>query len=127
MKKILLDTNILMAVYQFKVDIFSEFDRICDFGYKLFILDNALEELENIRDKQKGKNKDAAKLGLKLLKLKNVEILKAMGEENTDKEIVKMAKKGYIVATQDAGLKRALKSNKVQIITLRQKKYLILQ
>ena len=70
MKKILLDTNFLLIPSQFKVDIFSELERICIFNYKLYVLDKTVDELKYIIEKQKGKHKEAAKIGLQLLKLK---------------------------------------------------------
>ena len=45
MKKIMLDTNFLLIPFQFKVDIFSEIERICNFNYKLCIFEQSLEEL----------------------------------------------------------------------------------
>jgi len=126
MKKILLDTNFLLIPSQFKVDIFSEIGRICNFNYKLFILDKTIGELENIIMKQKGKDKDAAKLALKLTQLKGIQILKTEKNIPTDSEIINTAEEGFIVATQDKNLKRLLKAKSVQVITLRQKKYLML-
>jgi len=58
MKKIILDTNFLMAVGQFKVDIFSEIYRICNFNYQLFIIGKTVDELKKIiQSRQKGKDK----------------------------------------------------------------------
>ncbi|MCH8328876.1 MAG: hypothetical protein IIB81_00615 [Nanoarchaeota archaeon] len=78
MKKILLDTNFLMICKQFKVDIFTQIDRISMFKYKLFVLDKSIEELKKIVEGQTGKNKEAAKIALKLISLKNIEIIKNM-------------------------------------------------
>lgn len=126
MKKILIDTNFLLIPAQFKVDIFSEIERICSFNYKLFILDKTMEELKSIIENQKGKNKAAAKLALKLIAIKKINTLKTEKNIHTDTEIIITAKKGFIVATQDQDLKRRLREKNISIITLRQKKYLIL-
>ena len=56
MKKIILDTNILLIPYTQKVDIFSEFDRILDEPYNLFIIDQTVDELKKITENQKGKH-----------------------------------------------------------------------
>ena len=106
MKKVILDTNFLMAVSQFKVDIFSEIRRICDFKYELFIIDKTINELESIIETQKGKN----------IKTK---------EGTVDELIVKISNKNTIVATQDMELKRKLREKGVSLIVLRQKKYLV--
>ena len=128
MKKILLDTNFLLIPAQFKVDIFSEIERICNFNYKLYILDKTIEELNNIIEKQRGKNREAAKLALKLIKLKKISIIKTEETLTTDNLIIKKAdKKEFIVATQDKFLKKQLKIKNTPLIVLRQKKRLLLE
>ena len=125
MKKILLDTNFLLAVYQFKVDIFSEIDRICNFNYELCVLDKTIGELKNIMGKQKGKHKEAARIALQLLKLKNAREIKASSKKNTDDAILDCAiKEGYLVATQHKDLKRKLINHGIEVIVLRKKKFL---
>lgn len=120
--KILLDTNFTLIPAQFKVDIFSELA-----NNQLYILDKTLEELKNIVKKQSLKHKKAAKLALTLIKKNKVKILKTKSKLKTDDLILETAKKiKAAVATQDKLLKQKLKKNKVKIITLRQKKYLIL-
>ncbi len=128
MKKILLDTNFLLAPIQFKIDIFSEIDRICIFSYKLYILDRAIEELNNIIEKQKGKSKEAAKFALKLVKLKEIGIIKTSEKLTVDELILNNAnKKEFIVATQDKLLKKELKTKHIPLIIIRQKKRLVLE
>ncbi len=128
MKKILLDTNFLLIPAQFRVDIFSEIERICNFNYKLYILDRTIEELNSIIEKQRGKNKEAAKLALKLVKLKKISIIKTKEKSATDRLIIKTAnKKEFIVATQDKFLKKQLKTENIALIVLRQKKRLLLE
>jgi len=125
MKKILLDTNFLMICAQFKVDIFSEIERICNFNYELYVLDKTIDELKNIIEKQKGKHKESAKIALQLLKIKKIEILKTDSSGKTDDIIVEYAyKKDYLVATQDKDLKRRLINQGSTTIILKQKKML---
>ena len=88
-------------------------------------MDKTLEELKNIVEKQKGKNKDAAKIALKLIAIKNIGIIKTKGNEKTDDIILELSsKKDFIVATQDKDLKRRLIHHNVKVIMLRQKKIL---
>ncbi len=123
MKKVILDTNFLLIPSQFKVDIFSEIDRICDFGYSLNILDKTFDELKKIVEKQKGKHRQAALLALKLIKAKKVKAIKTKKDEGVDDSLAALAKANdVIVATQDKLLKKRIKK---PVITLRQKKYLI--
>lgn len=123
MKKIILDTNFLLIPAQFNVDIFDEIDRIMLEKYELFVFDKTIDELNKIiaDKKQKLRDRKAAKLGLQLLRSKNVKIIKTKKDLLVDDLIAGL--KGYIVATQDIGLKKRLKG---QIITLRAKKQLIL-
>jgi len=125
MEKILLDTNFLLIAYQFKVDIFQQIDRISTFNYEIIVLDKSLSELNYIIEKQRGKNKDAAKFALKLLKMKKVRVVKNEGFKDTDDAILDYAKQeGCIVATQDKDLKRRLINYGLRVLILRQKKIL---
>ncbi len=125
MKKIILDTNFLLIPYKFKVDVFSEINRICNFKYDVYITNKTIDELKNIIEKQKGKNREAANFALKIIKQKSLKrIGKTQDTRNVDNIILDLDKKGIIIATQDRILKRELRRNKIPIIILRQKKYL---
>ncbi len=132
MKKVLLDTNFLLIPEQFRVDIFSELDRILG-KCELFTLDENVRELEKLLKEGSSSERKSAKIALALVKKKNVS---AINTEKTkkflnsikkpldvDSLIVEFAKKGFIIATQDIELKRRLK-NKAPMIILRKKKYL---
>lgn len=125
MKKIILDTNFLLIPAQFGVDIFTEIDELMQEHYELCIIDSTIDELEKLKNTQSGKDKRAAALALKLIDAKKVRHLKTEKHLNTDKLIVEQSKQpDFIVATQDMALKRVLTQNNVQLIVLRQKKYL---
>ena len=127
-KKIILDTNFLLIPEQFKVDIFSEIERISNFKYKLLVFDRIINELENIEQSQRRKHSRAAKLALDLIKSKKYKIFikRTDSTKSVDNLILDFAVEegNCIVATQDFLLKQRLKKNKVQIITLTQKNYL---
>lgn len=123
MKKIIIDTNFLMLPIQFRVDIFSEIDRICNFSYKLYIFDKSIDELNNIIKNQPQKHKKAAQFALKMVKLKNIGIIKSE-KKNVDVLILNNLSKDTIVATQDSSLKKKLLEKGASVIILRQKKYL---
>ena len=125
MKKIILDTNFLLIPVQFKVDIFSEIDRICLFAYKLYIVDKTINELEKIIGKEKPKDKMAAKIALQLIKRKKVDIIKT-SEGKVDDIILDLLGKDSILATQDALLRKKARKRGNQVIVLRSKKHLIL-
>ncbi len=125
MKKVILDTNFLLIPVQFKVDIFSEIDRICLFGYKLYVVDKTIDELKKIVEKQKGKHKLAAKVALQLIKNKKLAVIKTK-EGYVDDLILDLLGKEVILATQDALLRKKAIIKGSQVIFLRSKNHLVL-
>ena|SRR3989344_73971 len=136
---IILDTNFLLIPGQFKVDIFRELERVIETPYRLVVLDATIDELKELSSSKgaKGKDKDAAKLALKLVQAKtdtetqNINIVTS-AEPYVDRAILQMVQedpkdKNLVVATQDQELKRLLKKAGTKTITLRQKKYLIIR
>jgi len=121
MKKIILDTNFLMIPAQFKVDIFGEIKKVMNYNYQLFVLKGTIEELNNIIEKQTGKNKSAAKIALKLIKAKGLKILD-INQKPVDEILIDLSK-DYIIATQDKELKKKIKHK----IILRERKKMELQ
>ena len=116
----------MLIPYQFKVDIFTQIDRIATFKYGLFVLDKNIEELKNIVETQKGKDRDAAKIALKLIAIKNIGVIKTKSNKKTDDIILELSsKENFIVATQDKELKSMLKQKNVPMIILRQKKRVV--
>ena len=73
MKTIIVDTNAWMSMIEFKMDLFTALDQICDFSYKVAVLEGTLQELKKIQENQKGKEKLTAKLVLDIIKKKNIE------------------------------------------------------
>ena len=112
----------MLVPFQFNVDVFAELHRIVDEKFQVYVLDKSVDELKKIigDKKQKLKDRNAAKLGLQLLKAKKVKILSSNSDKSVDDILAEI--QGYIIATQDLGLKRRIKGRK---IVLRQKKYLI--
>jgi len=117
--KVLLDTNFLLVPHQFGVDIF-EFLSL----YDIATLDLCVKELKKLGRKN-SKDSAAARIGLKLIKDRNVEIIKSK-EKKADLAILKYAlKEKCTVATNDKKLIKDLKRYGIKIIRLRQNKYLI--
>lgn len=116
MYKIILDTDFLLSSLKFKIDLISEIDRICDFQYQIFIIDKTIDEL---------KNKKLGKLALEIIKRFNVIEIKK--DKPVDELILEQKKENIIVATQDKEFKKRLKREKIPIITIRQKKYFMIE
>ncbi|MFC1682050.1 PIN domain-containing protein [Nanoarchaeota archaeon] len=116
MKKIIIDTNFILACLRQKIDFFEDLKFM---GYKLIIPIQVKRELERITNsKQKQHHREFAKLGLVLLSKKKAEFESIDLESRyVDKGIRKFAKEnsGVIVATLDRELKKSLENNKVVI------------
>ena len=125
MKKILLDANFLTIPYYFHIDIFEEMDKLMEEEYEILTLDKVVEELQKLAEKR-GKSGIAAKIGLELIKKKKIKIIKTKGGR-TDELIEKIANENFIVATNDAKLRKRLKEKGVKTIYLRAKKHLFLE
>lgn len=124
MKQIILDTNFLLIPAQFKVDIFSEIERIIDAKYELAVLSTTIAELEKATKQGKGKDKDAARIALQLIDAKKIRKLQTT-QTYVDKAILDIAAKDKtIVATQDRELKRKLKKQSIPVIVMRRKSHL---
>jgi len=119
MKTIILDTNFLTIPYQFGVDIFEEIDRIVTEEHEIVTLDGVIRELKHLT-KEKSKDSVAAKVGLELIKKKNVKIIETQ-EKTVDDAIVELSTSETLVATNDKGLTQRLKGKNVKIIYLRGK------
>jgi len=116
--RVILDTNFLLVPVQFRVDIFKELK-----GNDLITLDLCVKELQKI-SKSKRKEASAASIALGLVKKRKIRIIKA--KPPTDSALLNYAKRNNCtVATNDRKLIKGLKNNKIKIIRLRQKKYIV--
>jgi rRNA-processing protein FCF1 len=125
MKKIIIDTNFLLIPGKFRIDIFSEFQKIADFKYELFIIDKTIYELNKIINNKDLNMKDKlnAKIGLHLVEANKVKKIES-SLDDVDDAIVAAADKNTVVATSDKELKRRLRENGVKILNLMKKQYL---
>lgn len=121
-KVIILDTNSLMAVAQFGIDIFTAIDAVMNVPYQLTVLDKTLAELHQIQRNNKGKDGQAAKLALNLVTAKHLSLL-LTGPGKVDDHLVAFSRAGALILTQDQELKRRLQR---PYLTIRQKKSVIL-
>lgn len=129
MRKIILDTNFLMIPQSLNVDIFSEFERVCDFAYSIHILDKTIGEIDNIIKSQSLKHRKSAKLAKKIIETHDISIIDTYNDMYVDDILVDYAKSDpeTIIATQDKELKERLKRSGIPVIMLRQKKYLVME
>ena len=112
-KKVVIDTNALLAIKQFGLDVFSAINDACDFAYRLCVFEGTFDELDKIMQEQKGKDKDAAKLAKQILLHKvnqgKVEVIDDFyPNHDVDYNLVHASRLGYLVLTQDKVLKKRL-------------------
>ena len=118
MKKVLIDTNMLLAAVQFHVDVYDQISA------EFYTLESCWQELEKI-SKKKTRAGLQARAAMILAKTKNVKKIPAK-KENVDEALIVAAKEdNYIVATNDRELIKALKSLNIRVLRLRQKKHLV--
>lgn len=120
-KKIIIDTNALIAITEFKLDLFTAIAQCVDFPYKLCVLQGTIDELNAIIKQERQRFRQAAKLALTLIKAKDVLVLPDEGY--VDDLLQRYSQQGYLVLTQDAVLKRRLTK---PYLTIRQKKKVML-
>lgn len=121
MKQVIIDTNAWMAITEFKLDIFAALERDCDFSYKAATLQAVIDELHKIVSEQRSRFRQAALLALGIIETKKIKVLPELG--NVDDLLVEHSRKGDLVLTQDAALKKRLKR---PYLTIRQKKRIMM-
>jgi len=116
MKKILLDSNFLISLVKFKVDL-EEIGKL-QHPYELITTNLVWNELKNL-----SKGNKNARIAMKMIEVKNIRIIKSK-EKNADEAMIQLADKDTIVATNDIELRKRLKAMKIKTIYLRAKKKL---
>ncbi|MBI4144844.1 hypothetical protein HY493_01400 [Candidatus Woesearchaeota archaeon] len=122
MRRVFLDTNFILDTVIWKIDLFGELRRVCDFAYEIVVLDRVHAELEKYHA-QGGKKKEVANVAHLVLASGGVKLLKTKGGP-VDDLLVRLATKEDAVATQDQDLKRRLKAKGVPVVIIREKGYL---
>lgn len=118
-KRVILDSNFLMLPFQFNVDISDEISRILEGGFKIYVPQEILNELNYLSIKaEKQKDRKTAKMALEYAK--RFETI-AGGDGDADEAIVTLAGKDTIICTNDKALKNKLREIHVPVIYLRSK------
>ncbi|MDD4878249.1 MAG: hypothetical protein PHO02_04400 [Candidatus Nanoarchaeia archaeon] len=125
MKTIVLDTNFIMSCLGFKIDIFRELERVCDFNYRTAVLRATLSELEKLIKEGEYFERKRASLALQIINKSGMDILRKDGY--ADDILAALEPEEHVIATQDAGLLKRLKQKGFRTIQIRQKKRFIVQ
>ncbi|WP_414837548.1 PIN domain-containing protein [Candidatus Nanosalina sp. VS9-1] len=110
-KKILLDTNFLVAPFQLSITIFGELDRLYPVN-SIYTLDDAVQEAKSIEGGKYGK------LVEKLIETQDIKVLETEGEGSVDDLLVDISDE-FAVATNDKELKERLVDEGKEVVIIR--------
>ena len=124
-RTVILDTNFLLIPSKFGIDIFEEFERLFEGRINCIVPVWVIEELKMLRSKAKPSIIKKIDFALLLTEKCKIEQAEEFKERTVDDSIIKLAKKLRCpVATNDSKLKKALISEKIPVVYLRQKDHL---
>ena len=114
-----------MMAAQFHIEIVDELEHILP-SCKFLVPSAILRELGRIKNRSKGKNRVAASIALKIATSPPFEVIEMqiMDGESVDDALLRLSEKSRILCTNDRELKRKARERNINIIYLRQRKYL---
>lgn len=115
-KKILLDTNFLVAPFQLNISVLEELDEMYPFA-DVCTLEDAVQEAKSIESGKYGE------LVEKLLENEEIEVLETEGEGDVDSLLLDLSEK-FVIATNDRELKERLLEKNSEILIIRQENHL---
>lgn len=115
-----IDANMMLAIPRFKVDVLSGIEELLG-RQKVVVPKQVYAELMGL-GKQGGRLGSEARIALELLKKRGVEIVEVEAK-GADEALLKLAGMGFMVATNDKGLKKQAKGLSARVIYLRKKKF----
>ena len=120
--KIIIDSNALFIPLQFKIDIFSELERLIGKNFELILLSPIKEELQTLTEKSSPKTRKNATFALGIAeKCKYVKV-RGKPHELTDDAILRIAHQWNApVFTNDKLLQERLRDISVPVIYVREK------
>lgn len=120
--KIALDTNMLLAIKQLKVDVFFELETMFGKKTEFLIPKQVFKEIQEMKKRGKTLEK-AAEIALEEIERHQVSIVE-IEAKNADNALENMAKQGCFVASNDAALRKRIKGFGERVIYLRQGHFL---
>jgi rRNA-processing protein FCF1 len=115
-EKILLDTNFLVAPFQFSFDIFEELEEMYPYA-EICTIEDAVQEAKSIKG---GKFKD---LVPQIIESEDISVYETEGEGEVDDLLVDISD-DFIIATNDKELKKRIKDQGRPVIIIRGKDHL---
>ncbi|PIN98666.1 MAG: hypothetical protein COT90_02975 [Candidatus Diapherotrites archaeon CG10_big_fil_rev_8_21_14_0_10_31_34] len=121
--KVVLDTNMLLAIGELKLDVFEEIEKFLG-KTEFFVPTEVLHEMEKLKKENKTKAKNV--LIAEIMIKKKCKIIKGENQE-ADKKMKELAEQGFIIATNDKELRRAIKKKGFKTAFVRQKKVIVVE
>lgn len=115
-RKIMLDTNFLVAPFQLSISIFEELERLYP-SHEVYVIEDTIQEAKSIKE---GKYKNLVE---KLIEKKDIKVLETEGSGEVDDLLVDLSDE-YIIATNDKELKNRLLDKNAEVVIIRSKSYL---
>ncbi|MFB6217317.1 MAG: PIN domain-containing protein [Candidatus Aenigmatarchaeota archaeon] len=115
-RKIMLDTNFLVAPFQFSLPLFEQLEELYPYQ-ELYTLKDAVNEAKSIKG---GKYKDLVE---KLLEVEDITVLETEGEGKVDDLLVDISGE-FVIATNDKELKQRIIDEGRPVIIIRQRNHL---
>lgn len=114
-----------MMAFQFNVDVVEELKNIVP-SCKLLVPSIVLYELEGIKKRSKGKTKIAASIALKIARSPPIEVLETSlhNGETVDDSLLRISNRSKILCTNDRELRNRARELGINVVYLRQRKYL---
>ena len=119
--RIAFDANMLLAIAQHKIDVFSEAEKMFGKEAEYVVPEKVFFELKSLAEKNSKMKKDV-EIGLNELKRHDVKVVE-VAANNADEALANMAQEGYFVATNDASLRKRIKGFGGKVIYLRQLRF----
>jgi rRNA-processing protein FCF1 len=113
MIKVILDTNFLIYCAKEKMDYVEEIDKLLNEAYELVVPEQVINELTKLKEdkykKVSGKDKDACKLALQLLKFNKIQVVD-LKSRNVDEALIELTQENRdnIVATLDREMRKII-------------------
>jgi rRNA-processing protein FCF1 len=118
-KRIILDTNFLVAPFQLSLPLFEELEQLYP-NAELYTLDDVMQEAKSIEDGKYGE------LVEKLIDTQDIEVLETEGQGSVDDLLVRLSD-DYVIATNDRGLRERLDERSAETVIIRSKKRLAVE
>jgi rRNA-processing protein FCF1 len=123
LKIVVFDSSAILMIFEYSINLEQELLRLLG-SYEVVVPSKIIEELKFLCEKGKGKQKQFAKPALSLIENYKIVIDKS---EKADDAVLNTAKKlNGVILSNDKGLKKRAKKEKIKTIFMRNKKYLMI-